>query len=202
MKELRTKLLPESTLLQEEKDIATEVFRKVQVNIEAVSPIDIEEYRNLMASWATEYPEEIGPKSEEYQKYSAQRLREDMLSFYDRGGVFYGAFVDKALVGIVRVNESRPIDYNKAKPETWQTTIVQGLYVTPELRGSGIERELLDQALSHVEEEGLSQKAMALIGGSSERLRKLFQNEGFYSKGICTFKHNNASFDMLTLDLS
>lgn len=84
----------------------------------------------------------------------------------------FGAFDGQKLVGTVALEFS-------AKPKTRHKASVIGMYVSPEARGSGAGRALLDAALEHARQrEGLLQLTLTVTEGNTPATR-LYISAGF-----------------------
>jgi ribosomal protein S18 acetylase RimI-like enzyme len=89
----------------------------------------------------------------------------------------FGAFEGQALVGTVALEFS-------AKPKTRHKASVIGMYVSPQARGSGAGRALLDAALEHAcLRPGLLQLTLTVTEGNTPATR-LYSRAGFQSFGL------------------
>ena len=92
-------------------------------------------------------------------------------------GVVFGAFENQELVGTVALEFS-------AKPKTKHKTLVIGMYVSPETRGTGVGRALLEAAVVYARaKEGTLQLTLTVTEGNTQAI-SLYTAAGFQSFGI------------------
>ncbi len=87
-----------------------------------------------------------------------------------------GAFLDRALVGVVRVvRESGVKQMHRAS--------IASMYVAPEARRRGVASALMERAMSHVQGwDGVRQVELAVTAGNSSAIQ-LYQRFGFVEYG-------------------
>ncbi|WP_048440472.1 GNAT family N-acetyltransferase [Caenimonas sp. SL110] len=89
----------------------------------------------------------------------------------------FGAFEAHELVGTVALEFS-------AKPKTKHKALVIGMYVSPEARGTGAGRALLEAAVAYArEKEGVLQLALTVTEGNAAAI-SLYGSAGFRTFGV------------------
>ena len=144
------------------------------MSIRRLTPDDAPEYRALRLRGFKEHPEAFTSSYEEEVlkpvSYAAQRLGPDAPS------VFWGAFVDGVLAGVVGLDQELRIK-NRHK------AVVIGMYVAPEFSGQGLGRELLATLLGHARNSPLALLVLTVTHGNVGA-EQLYLNAGFKSFGI------------------
>ncbi|WP_341776043.1 GNAT family N-acetyltransferase [Staphylococcus hyicus] len=95
----------------------------------------------------------------ERQNYTETDIAQLLHPSHQKQQIFFGAFDHHKLVGFVQLNFFPYI--SKRHKAT-----VQGLYVTPDYRGSGIGRKLMESLIEYAEEHGIEQLVLAVASNN------------------------------------
>ena len=114
----------------------------MRIEIRQLGRSDAAEYRDLRLRGLREVPEAFGSTYEEEVLFSLDTVATRLEPTRSPSGrVVLGAFADGVLVGIVGcVQESRV--------KKRHTAVIFGMYVAPEVRGRGVGRRLLNEAIA------------------------------------------------------
>jgi ribosomal protein S18 acetylase RimI-like enzyme len=144
------------------------------MQIRRLTPADARAYRALRLRAFHDHPEAFTSSYEEEmlkpESSSAQRLGSAS------SAVFWGAFVDDVLVGMVGLDyEQRLKNRHKA--------VVIGMYVAPEQARRGIAKTLLDTLLQHARASELALLVLTVTRGN-DGAERLYLDAGFVSFGV------------------
>ncbi|MGR3764354.1 N-acetyltransferase family protein [Rossellomorea sp. NS-SX7] len=145
-----------------------EVLRLDRSHADAYLRLRLEALQTNPEAFGASYEETISRKNP--VEHTAARLAQ-------RENYTYGAFVNGNLVGmLVLVPETAEKMKHKAS--------IFGMYVTPNLRGSGIARGLMVKAISKARElEALEQLNLTVVT-TNDSAKKLYTSMGFTSFGL------------------
>lgn len=144
------------------------------MNYRILTVSDIEDFIHLRAEGLQFSPEAFG---ESYNEFKKRTLNDYKSAFpQSENNFIVGAFENGKLVGVVGYYQKNA-EKMKHKGSIW------GMYVTPNNRGKGIGRRLLEYAIEKAKLfEDILQIELAVIS-TNESARKLYESIGFESFG-------------------
>ncbi len=139
--------------------------------------LDVEDagaFREIRLAGLAESPLSFGSSVEEEQYRGLPEWAQRVTPGED--SAVLGAFLDRALVGVVRVvRESGVKQMHRAS--------IASMYVAPEARRRGVASALMERAMSHVQGwDGVRQVELAVTAGNSSAIQ-LYQRFGFVEYG-------------------
>jgi ribosomal protein S18 acetylase RimI-like enzyme len=142
--------------------------------IRRLTQSDLSAYRPLRLAGLRDHPEAFGSSFEEEQFDTPGTNMSRLIT--DPPGGTLGAFVSDRLVGTACVMVSPRIKQRHKGH-------LMAVYVTPEWRGTGLARNLLDDIIGHAREAGLIALVLSVTVGN-EAARRLYLRAGFRTYGI------------------
>jgi ribosomal protein S18 acetylase RimI-like enzyme len=170
------------------------------IEIRPLAQDDAAAFRAIWLRALREHPEAFGASWEEERERPveafAARLR-DELGSAERYAL--GAFAGATLLGIITFQRWPLVKFRHSAQ-------LSGMYVTPEARGRGVGRQLLDQVVARARRlEGLDQIKLAVVA-ANDAARALYRSIGVVSYGVepAGLKWNGQRFDLdrMALELS
>jgi len=138
------------------------------MNIRRLLPEDVPLYLPLRRRGLFEEPHSFAASPED-DKASSDRFLRDALA--DHTQAIFGAFAP-GLVGTVAIYRDRLIKANH-KAHIW------GMYVSPEVRGQGTGRLLMEAALKWAKEQPGILQVHLVVSGRTPVARRLYESLGF-----------------------
>ncbi|RXJ04242.1 GNAT family N-acetyltransferase [Anaerobacillus alkaliphilus] len=133
----------------------------VQKDAEAYKRLRLEALQTDQEAFAATYEEEVDNPVELYE----ERFRSEY-SFH------YGAFINGELVGVVSLVQETKLKFK-------HRANIYAMYVSPSVRGQGVGKQLLTQAITKAEElEDVEQLYLAVVTENTSA-RHLYQSLGF-----------------------
>ena len=162
------------------------------MNIRNLSPTDAVHYRKLRLQALHEWPPAFGSPANEEEKKSVEEMANFLKETGDRK--LFGAFVDSALVGMVR--HSRYSGSNEG-----HRSYVASFYVDPGFRGHGTGRALLTAAINDAENDEVIQRINLTVVSSQAPAIQLYESVGFSKCGTDyeAFSARDEFFDELLM---
>lgn len=144
------------------------------MEIRILDPIDAAIYREIRLEALKANPEAFSSSYTEEKDYPLENF-ENRLNF---GHFFtFGAFVENKLTGVVTlILETRSKTKHRAN--------IVAMYVSPELRRSGIGRRLMTEAIKKANEINEIEQIYLTVTSSNEPAKNLYQSLGFKTYGI------------------
>ena len=146
------------------------------MNIRLLNVADAKDYQTLRLRALQTDPESFGSTYEREVNFPIEAVEERIRHAEDR--FVLGAFDDAGLlVGVVRF--MRDMD-RKSKHKG----NIYGMYVAPEVRGQGVGKALMVEALNYVKQfDGVEQIHLQVVS-KNEGAKKLYKSLGFETYGI------------------
>ena len=139
------------------------------MDIRKLGPQDAETYFNIRLEALFNNPEAFGSSYEEEKKQTAAKYKE---RFQDSSSFTFGAFDDSKLIGVITLLKETRMKLRH------RTTIV-AMYVTPEMRGKGVAKSLMNEAIHKAMNlEGIEQIYLTVVS-SNVAAKKLYTSLGF-----------------------
>jgi GNAT superfamily N-acetyltransferase len=140
-----------------------------------------------------EHPEAFAISGEEFEQLSADDIAARFFS--SPNFVLWGAFQGGNLVGFVGTSRD-------PRPKLKHRLGVGPMYVTPEARGRGVGRALMDAVIAWAREQGVEQLHLSVTVGNGPAER-LYSACGFVSYGVekAGLKVGEAAYDLELLVL-
>jgi ribosomal protein S18 acetylase RimI-like enzyme len=152
-------------------------------SIRRLGPPDAEAFRSIRLEALQNDPNAFGST---FERESAEPLPffEDRLT---RNAIF-GGFSADHLFGVAGF-------YVMGGPKMSHKGVLWGMYVVPEVRGSGLATALVETLLAHAAEE--VEQVQLTVVASNPRARRFYERMGFAEYGLeeKAFKYNGAYFD-------
>ncbi|HWL12274.1 MAG TPA: GNAT family N-acetyltransferase [Ureibacillus sp.] len=159
------------------------------MNIRVLNEADADMYQSLRLSALQTNPESFGSTYEREVQFSVEMVRERVRPAEDR--YVLGAFAeDGSLEGIVRFMRDTDLK-SKHKGN------IYGMYVAPEVRGQGVGKALMAEAIERAKEfEGVEQIHLQVVSTNGSA-KKLYESLGFETYGVepRALKANGQYFD-------
>ena len=169
--------------------IETLEIRRGVMNIRVLNEADADMYQSLRLSALQTNPESFGSTYEREVQFSVEMVRERVRPAEDR--YVLGAFAeDGSLEGIVRFMRDTDLK-SKHKGN------IYGMYVAPEVRGQGVGKALMAEAIERAKEfEGVEQIHLQVVSTNGSA-KKLYESLGFETYGVepRALKANGQYFD-------
>jgi len=135
---------------------------------------DASAFQALRLFGLRESPSAFGSSYEEECERPLERVRDHLTGSEDR--VFFGAFLQSRLVGVVGVGREQGVKQR-------HIAFVRSLFVAPDCRGQGLGKELLDAALGQAHRwPGIEQVTLAVTAGNEAAIQ-LYRSAGFSEVG-------------------
>ena len=146
------------------------------MNIRLLNVADAKDYQTLRLRALQTDPESFGSTYEREVNFPIEAVEERIRQAEDR--FVLGAFDDAGLlVGVVRF--MRDMD-RKSKHKG----NIYGMYVAPEVRGQGVGKALMVEALNYVKQlDGVEQIHLQVVS-KNEGAKKLYKSLGFETYGV------------------
>ena len=139
------------------------------MDIRKLGPQDAETYFNIRLEALFNNPEAFGSSYEEEKKQSADKYKE---RFQDTASYTFGAFGDSKLVGVITL-------MTETRMKLRHRTTIFAMYVTPEMRGKGVAKSLMNEAINKAMTlEGIEQIYLTVVS-SNVAAKKLYTSLGF-----------------------
>jgi GNAT superfamily N-acetyltransferase len=148
--------------------------RASSTRIETLSPTDALAFRDLRLRALREHPEAFATSEQEELRLDEEVVARRLQSGAEQ--VTFGAFDEERLVGLAAL--IRPI-----KSKLRHRATLAGMYVVPEVRGRGLGRALMEQAVDAAAAWGVSDVGLAVTVGN-DTARALYARAGFISYGV------------------
>ena len=161
------------------------------VTIRRLAVPDIDEFWALRLRALRDHPEAYGRSYEETRDTPLAEVRRRFAADWaSADAVVVGAFAGGRLVGIVGLRRHEP-RRERHKAMIW------GVYVAPEVRGRGIARALLAEALAQARAMPGVEQVQLAVGSRSPQARGLYAAFGFEPFGVerQAIKHGDAYVD-------
>lgn len=143
------------------------------MEIRRLTPQDAEIYFKIRLEALQTHPEAFASSYEEEKKQTADKYRE---RFQGENSFTFGAFVESKLVGVITLLTEKTLKLRH------RATIV-AMFVTPELRGKGIAKKLMNEAINLAKNlEGIEQIHLTVVSQNSSAVR-LYSSLGFEKYG-------------------
>lgn len=158
-------------------------------NIRMLTAADAAGYHQLRIRSLREHPEAFGMAAEEEEATSLEEAAAKYLQVPE--SPTFGAFRDGRLVGIANL-------WRNPRIKSRHRAMLTGMYVAPEVRGSGLGQALVDAVLKFARSsDGLEDVVLAVTVGN-EAARHLYLKAGFTSHSIEPryIKVDNRYFDV------
>ena len=158
------------------------------MKIRLLTDLDAQDYQQLRLRALQTNPESFGSTYEREVEFTLDTVKERIRPTQDK--FVLGAFDGDSLVGMARfVRETEQKTKHKAN--------IYGMYVAPEMRGSGVGRAILLEIIDRAKkEEGIEQIHLTVIS-TNHTAKKLYQSLGFKTYGIepKALKDNDQYYD-------
>ncbi|WP_137791945.1 GNAT family N-acetyltransferase [Bacillus sp. E(2018)] len=159
------------------------------MNIRLLKPSDARQYWGLRLEALEQNPEAFATSYEEAIQ------RENPIdgvakNLTNEGNFTFGAFSNEELVGVVTLLQETPIKLS-------HRANILAMYVSPKMRGVGVGKELLLEAIEQAKSIKVIEKINLTVVTSNERAKKLYGNLGFkvFGTEIQAFKIDDKYFD-------
>jgi RimJ/RimL family protein N-acetyltransferase len=159
------------------------------MNIRLLKPSDAKQYWELRLEALEQNPEAFATSYEEAIQ------RENPIdgvakNLTNEGNFTFGAFKNEDLIGIVTLLQETPIKLN-------HRANILAMYVSPKMRGVGVGKELLSEAIEQAKSINNIEKINLTVVTSNERAKKLYEKLGFIVFGteIHALKINDNYYD-------
>ncbi|MFG6116878.1 GNAT family N-acetyltransferase [Halobacillus sp. MO56] len=159
------------------------------MNIRLLNPFDAEKYWELRLEALQGNPEAFA------QSYEEARNRENPIegvakNISNDDNFTFGAFKDNELVGVVTLLQDSAMKLRHRGN-------ILGMYVTPQMRGTGIGESLLVNAIQQAEAIKTIEKINLTVVTSNVGAKKLYEKLGFKNFGVekQALKINNEYYD-------
>ena len=145
----------------------------MQIEIRQLGPEDAAQFQSVRLRGLRESPEAFGSTYEEEvgSPLEAIAARLERASVPPRR-VVLGAFADDALIGVVGC-------YQEAKAKVQHKAVIWGMYVSPEARGQGLGRRLLESALAEARTWPNVERVVITVVERVRGARELYLSAGF-----------------------
>ncbi|PTX63307.1 RimJ/RimL family protein N-acetyltransferase [Melghirimyces profundicolus] len=140
------------------------------MEIRLLSPEDAKIYRECRLRMLREHPEAFGASHEDEKKRPLHEIGERLAKTDDR--FVLGAFDRERLVGTVGFFRNRGA-------KTRHKGLVWGMYTTPEVRGRGIGKALLESLLNRVRSRPGLEQVHITVAADNRPAIGLYQSMGF-----------------------
>lgn len=150
----------------------------LQLHIRNLTPQDAALFRELRLRALQEYPQAFGSSFEEEQTVTLEQITATFATRVAPQNFVAGAFQeDGSLVGTIGF-------FQQPKRKVQHKGMIWGMYVVPELHGSGAGAKLLQHAIEQARQiPGLTQIQLAVVS-SNESAKRLYQKYGFETYGL------------------
>lgn len=137
---------------------------------------DIDSFMNLRLAALQNSPLHFLSTYEE-EKISGRQFFEKILSQEDEKNAIFGAFNNHKLICLVGI-------YQEIKMKTKHKCTIWGVYISPDFRGQGIAKLLMQTAISHAKDNMKCAVITLSTGVQNSQAKKLYQSFGFKTWGI------------------
>ena len=135
---------------------------------------DSSDFLRLRLFGLCESPSAFGSSYEEEKDRTIEQIESHLTGSVER--VFFGHFQDQELIGVVGVGREQGVKER-------HIAFVRSMYVTPEFRGNGIGRSLLNAALQQAFAwPGVEQVTLAVTASNASAVN-LYRGTGFVEAG-------------------
>ena len=146
------------------------------MHVARLQPSDATQYRQLMLE-AYELAADAFTSTAEERRAEPESFWIKRIAHPAGMSAAFGAFEGQELIGTVALEFS-------AKPKTKHKALMIGMYVTPQSRGKGAGRSLLEAAIAHAQGmEGILSLILTATEGNASAIR-LYGAAGFQTFGI------------------
>lgn len=141
------------------------------MNLRILNPADADLYHALRLRGLREAPTAFGSSAEEEQHMTREQVVQRIAGSLPENPTF-GAFIDGALVGIVSI-------HRMMRPKTRHKGAIVGMYVAPEVRGQGVGRALVSEAIAYARTLPHLEELMLTVTVGNDSARHLYTSLGF-----------------------
>ena len=146
------------------------------MTIRVLTPRDVEIYRVLRLEALTLEPAAFASSAEDFEKESFESIAK-RLQVEDFGNFTLGAFDGEQLVGIATF-------FVEPRIKTEHKGHVFGMYITPEARGKGVAKLLLQTLIERVKTYPKVKKLNLSVMRTQQAAKKLYTSLGFEVYGV------------------
>ena len=151
---------------------------QARLEIRTLTEADAQTWRELRLRMLRDHPDVFGSSWEEFEPQTleevARRMRERNSP---PDNALFGAFMSGALIGSTGLHrEEGAKDRHKA--------IIWGVYTTPEARGRGVGRALMEAAIARARETPGVERLILAVATHNAAARALYTSLGFTSWGL------------------
>ena len=136
-----------------------------QFSIRALTKTDVQAFRALRLRSLREHPEAFGSSAEEEEALTTEQLAERLSASPDAN--HFGAFVSEQLMGILGF-------FRNNRTKTRHKAYLGSMYVLPEVRGQGVGKALLVEAIRHSRALPELEELVLAVTVGNERARSLY----------------------------
>lgn len=119
-------------------------------------------------------PEAFGSSYEDEVQNPANKYVERLQS---PNHFLFGAYEDEKLVGMVELIKQDRLKYK-------HKALIVGMYVSPEYRGKGLGRALLEAAVNQAKTIDETEQVLLSVVTTNEKAKSLYESLGFESYGV------------------
>jgi RimJ/RimL family protein N-acetyltransferase len=145
------------------------------MELRALTAADTDAYRRVRLRALAEHPEFFGRALEEAE--TAAEMAEQLRSRHDGTESFILGAFEEALVGIAGCSRDRPAKHR-------HKALIWGMYVTPEARGRGVGRALLEAAVARAGAWAGVEQLLLAVAAHNEAALALYLSCGFEVYGV------------------
>lgn len=143
------------------------------MNIEILDVRHAEAYRQLRLEALEQYPEAFASSYEEEKEFPLERFHRRLAG---TDSITLGAWHESELIGSVTLVYER-------KPKLRHRANIIAMYVKPSHRGSGIGKQLMQQAIQTARSVGNVEQIYLSVMAHNEPAKRLYQALGFEAYG-------------------
>jgi ribosomal protein S18 acetylase RimI-like enzyme len=141
------------------------------MTVRVLTPQDVEIYRAIRLEALTLEPAAFGSSVEDFEKESLESIAK-RLQAVEFGTFTLGAFEGEQLVGIATF-------FVEPRAKTEHKGHVFGMYVTPEARGKGVAKALLQALIARVKTYPKIKKLLLSVMTTQQAAKRLYVSLGF-----------------------